>query len=775
MSGGKVFTKLDMSQAYLQLPLDDNSKELVTINTHKGLFQYNRLPFWVSAAPAVFQRCMESLLQGCAGVSIYLDDILVTGSTMEDHLVKLDKALSIIATAGLKLNKAKCEFLLPRVEYLGHMIDGNGLHPTQEKVRAIQEAPQPRNVSELRSFLGIINYYGKFLPNLSTKLRPLYQLLKRGTRWHWDKSRAEAFEAANNALQDDTLLVHYDGNRQLILACDASPYGLGAVLSHIMDDGQERPIAYASRTLTAAEKNYSQLEKEALGVVFAVQKFHNYLYGREFIIESDHRPLSFIFSSSKAMSPTASSRIIRWTLTLSAYNFTIRHKSGQDLGNADALSRLPQPETTDKDCLPGDLVHLLNHLSATTTNASSIKRWTDTDPVLSQVRDFVLQGWPTTQLDDKFQPYHQRKDELSVLEGCIVWGSRVVVPPPGRQSVLDELHDSHLGASKMKSLARAYIWWPKLDSDIENLARSCAVCQQTSSLPSKAPLHPWEWPSRPWSRLHLDFAGPFLGHMYLVVVDAYSKWLDVQLMNSITSESTIAKLKDIFATHGLPQKIVTDNGPSFTSSTFKAYMDQNGIKHICTAPYHPSSNGLAERAVQTFKQSLRQIPGSSVREKLAKFLFKYRITPHSSTGVAPAELLMGRRLRSRLDLLKPDLVTTVENSQLKQKLAHDNKQPFRVFTEGEPVYVQDFTASKQKWIPGTIQRATGPVSYIVMLSDGSTVKRLVDNIKKRYIQILLKKTVLTIRPFNHHQLMILSLKLLHKFLLVQPMMFLNQN
>ena len=166
----------------------------------------------------------------------------------------------------------------------------------------------------------------------------------------------------------------------------------------------------------------------------------------------------------------------------------------------------------------------------------------------------------------------------------------------------------------MKSLARAYIWWPKLDSDIENLARSCAVCQQTSSLPSKAPLHPWEWPSRPWSRLHLDFAGPFLGHMYLVVVDAYSKWLDVQLMNSITSESTIAKLKDIFTTHGLPQKIVTDNGPSFTSSTFKAYMDQNGIKHVCTAPYHPSSNGLAERAVQAFKQSLLQIPGSSVRD-----------------------------------------------------------------------------------------------------------------------------------------------------------------
>ena len=272
----------------------------------------------------------------------------------------------------------------------------------------------------------------------------------------------------------------------------------------------------------------------------------------------------------------------------------------------------------------------------------------------------------------------------------------------------------------------------KLDSDIENMARTCTTCQQNSVLPSKATVHPWEWPSQPWSRLHLNFAGPFLGHMYLVTVDAYSKWLEVQLMQSITSENTIAKLKDLFATHGLPQKIVTDNGPSFTSSTFKSFLAENGIKHICTAPYHPSSNGLEERAVQTFKQSLRQIQGGSVKEKLTKFLFKYRITPHSTTGVAPAELLMGRRLRSRLDLLKPSVAATVENNQLKQMLKRDSKQSSREFIEGALVYVQDLTASKQKWIPGTIQKITGPVSYVVLLANGSTVRRHVDNIKARF-------------------------------------------
>ena len=192
--------------------------------------------------------------------------------------------------------------------------------------------------------------------------------------------------------------------------------------------------------------------------------------------------------------------------------------------------------------------------------------------------------------------------------------------------------------------------------------------------------------------------------MFLVLVDAQSKWLDVQLMQSITSENAISKLKDIFAIHGLPQKVVTDNGPSFTSSTFKAFMERNGINHIC----------LAERAVQTFKQSLRQIQGTSIKEKLNKFLFKYRITPHTITGVAPTELLMGRCLCSHLDLMKLDLTETVQSKQLKQKLIHDNKKSFRKFGEGDAVYIEDFSHAKPKWVSGTIQKPTDPVLFCLM-------------------------------------------------------------
>ena len=309
LAGGKYFTKLDMSQAYLQLPLDDDSKELVTVNTHKGLFRYNRLPFGISSAPAIFQRCMESLLQGLEGVSVYLDDVLVTGSSLDEHLQNLDTVLGKFESAGLTLNESKCSFMRPSIEYLGHVIDHEGLHSTEEKIKAIKEAPTPRNVSELRSFLGIVNYYSQFLQNLSTKLALLYRLLNKNAKWLWTKDHEAAFVAAKHALQNDSLLIHYDSTKELILACDASQYGLGTVLSHSLDDGTERPIAYVSRTLTTAEKNYSQLEKEGLAIIFGVKKFHNYLYGRRFTIESDHQPLSYLFHESKGISPMASSRI----------------------------------------------------------------------------------------------------------------------------------------------------------------------------------------------------------------------------------------------------------------------------------------------------------------------------------------------------------------------------------------------------------------------------------------------------------------------------------
>ncbi len=218
----------------------------------------------------------------------------------------------------------------------------------------------------------------------------------------------------------------------------------------------------------------------------------------------------------------ASARIQQWALTLSAYHYSIRYKSGTTLSNADALSRLPRPVTTSGVRVPGELIHLIDHLSTTTVRAENVKEWTTKDPLLAQVRRYTLLGWPDTPLGDDFKPYQSRSRELSVLNGCILWGSRVIVPPQGRQAVLNELHETHPGTSRMKALARSYLWWPQMDSEIETRVKTCEVCQESRALPSPAPLHPWQWPQEPWIRLHLDFAGPYMGHMFLVIQDAHS-------------------------------------------------------------------------------------------------------------------------------------------------------------------------------------------------------------------------------------------------------------
>ena len=261
LSGGTFFTKLDMTHAYQQLVLDEESRKFTTINTTKGLFRYNRLPFGVSSAPATFQRTMESLLQNIDNVCVYLDDILVTGSSEENHLKNLDLVLTRLKTAGVKLKQEKCAFLLPEVEYLGHKISKHGLKPNSEKIRAIKEAPVPENLSQLKSFLGLVNYYAKFISNLSTVLAPLYLLLQKTTQWRWGPKQQAAFDLAKDQLSSDSLLVHYDMKKELFLTCDASSYGVGAVLSHRLENGDERPIAFASRSLSAAEKRYSQLEE----------------------------------------------------------------------------------------------------------------------------------------------------------------------------------------------------------------------------------------------------------------------------------------------------------------------------------------------------------------------------------------------------------------------------------------------------------------------------------------------------------------------------------
>ena len=501
-----------------QLCLDEESQGLTTVNTHKGLYKYTRLPFGVASAPAMFQQVMDTVLQGLPNVICYLDDVLVTGSTVEEHLSNLEGVLKRLQQHNIRAKKSKCFFLCDSTEYLGHRIDAKGLHTTDDKVKAVQNAPVPKNVQELRSFLGLIHYYGKFLPNLSTLLHPLNTLLQTNSSWEWTQQCSEAFVGAKKLLCSAPVLAHYNPSLPLKLAGDASSYGLGAVISHVMPDGSERPVAFASRTLSSSERNYPQIEKEALSLIFGLRRFHQYVYGRKFTLITDHKPLVTLLGPKTGVPSLAAARLQRWALFLSSHRYEIQYKRTQDHANADGLSRLPlQSNVSSSEC-----VFTIGQIQALPTTAEHIARETQRDSKLSRVYRYVIDGWPK-EVSEDLRVFRSRQNELSTEGHCLMWGTRVIVPDKLRAPLLRELHRGHPGISRMKAVARSYLWWPGVDKELEDLVSNCQNCQSNRHNPPPAPLHPWAWPSRPWERVHFDFAGPFLRQMYLIAVDAHSK------------------------------------------------------------------------------------------------------------------------------------------------------------------------------------------------------------------------------------------------------------
>ncbi|XP_047123845.1 uncharacterized protein K02A2.6 [Hydra vulgaris] len=729
LAGGQKFTKLDLAFAYQQLLLDKSSCELLTVNTHRGLFEPIRLQFGVHSASGIFQREIEKLIGNLPFTKVRVDDILVSGRSDEEHLKNVETVLHILEKAGLKLKENKCVFMSPEVEYLGFKLTKDGVVPLEDKLNAIRNAPEPKDTTQVKSFLGMINYYHRHLPNLATIVEPLHRLLRKGILWLWGMKEQTAFDRAKAELCSPKLLMHYDPKKELILSCDASPYGIGAVLAHVTSEGSERPITYISRTLSAAERNYSQIEKEALSIVFAVKKLHQYLYGRYFTLVTDHKPLLGLLAEGKPIPAMTAARIQRWALTLSAYNYCLKYRSGATHGNADCMSRLPIKNTESS---VAENVILMMELSSTPVSAKDVKIQSARDPIISRVLDGVLSG---LQLPNEtgFKPFIARKYELGVEGGILMWGNWVVIPASLQEVILKELHSAHPGVVRMKALARSYVWWPNMDKSIEETVRRCRLCELHQRSPESAPIHYWEYPSKPWSRIHLDYAGPFLGHMFLIVCDAYSKWIEAIVMKNVKSENLIEQLRSVFAIHGVREVIVSDNGTSFSSAAFAEFVKRNSIRHIFTAPYHPSSNGQAERMVQTFKEAMKKLTaqqGNSIETTVNRFLFSYRITPHSTTGISPAELLMKRKLRSAFQGLKPDLNNSVKEKQERAEKLSNRKAHLRKFDCGDQLMAKNF-GNGPKWIPGRIIKQKGPVNFEI-LTDDVVIHRHIDQIRLRF-------------------------------------------
>lgn len=727
LRGGKSFTTLDLSEAYLQMQLSDESKSFMVINTHRGLYRYNRLCFGVNSAPALFQKCMDTILQGLNGVICYLDDVLITGIDEADHLRNLEAVFERFRENDVILKMKKCCFMKSSVEYLGHVIDANGLHTNKKKVEAVLDMAQPKNVSELRSFLGLVNYYGKFISKLVDKCKPLHRLLQNKVQFDWDENCHRSFVALKQALSESPVLCHFNQSLPVGLACDASSSGLGAVIYHIFEDGRERPIAYASKTLNSSEQKYSQIEKEGLGIVFGLKKIHQYLYGRKFVLVTDHKPLLSIFGPHKGIPVTTANRLQRWAILLSGYDYTIRYKASECHANADTLSRLPLMNTDSSFNVCEKAIKLIyaNQLGKLPITHCEIAEATSSDPILSKVCQFVQNGWPR-RLSNEFVPYKSKSSDICIEQGCLMWGCRVIVPLNFRKSILQTLHDSHPGIVRTKSLARMYVWWPGITKDIENLVKRCDQCNLNQQNPKKAPLHVWEYPARVWQRIHIDYAGPFKGFMWLIVVDARTKWLEVIKMKVATTRTTVDALLSIFARFGNPECIVSDNGSPFSSYEFQHFCKENSIIHKFSPPYHPSSNGEAEINVKTFKNAMKRVDNNGdLYRACQSFLFNHRNTPHSATGVPPVELMLGRKVRTKLSVISPKFNFNDYNN-LRE---NSNNNISKTFCSGDLVWVRGY-GGRAKWLPGTIKRRLGKMTYEVKVDEESW-HRHVDQMRSR--------------------------------------------
>ncbi|XP_036384580.1 uncharacterized protein K02A2.6-like [Megalops cyprinoides] len=696
--GSTVFSKLDLCQGYLQVPLHPDSRNLTAFITHKGVFRYKRMAFGLSSAPSCFQKIMASILAGISGVAVFLDDIVVHGSTTAVHDERLQRVFAALSKHHLTLNGGKCVFGASSIEYVGFRLSAEGISPLLSNTEAIQQVPEPTSPAQIASFLGMTAYYLRFVPQYSETTAPLRRLLKHNEPWVWTPACSDAVQRLKMQLTTPPVLAHFDLASPTLVTCDASAIAIGAVLSQVQG-GTERPVAFASRALTPTEQRYSVGEREALACLWACERWHMYLYGREFTLRTDHQALTALLATSGTGHRPL--RLHRWADRLLQYNYRLQFTPGRDNVVADLLSRSVPAPPTSQVLVPGreqaenDIIQLLHTPLQETVSLRELQDASAADPVLSSVSTYIRQGWPKT-VPDELTPYFRIREQLACWnDTCVARGLCTVVPSSLRARVLAMAHEGHLGIVRLKQRCRDTVWWPGIDRDIETLVKDCTACLLSGKTRAPAPpppMQPLTWPSKPWEHLQLDVCGELHGvphhQRFLVVIyDLHSKWPEVTPAGSVTAKVLIDILDSLFARWGLPKKITTDNGPQMVSCELTSYLKEKGIHHIRTAFYNPSANGGVERLNQSLKNGIRAhlAQGCTFSASLLQTLLHYRATPHATTGVSPASLMLGRELQLPLDRLRPALAQTpahpiqekVDARQYQMKTRFDGRQRAR--------------------------------------------------------------------------------------------------
>ena len=732
MPNAKYFSKLDAQSGYWQLKLDEKSSYLTTFNTPHGRYKFNRLPFGLVCAQDYFQMKMDEIFEGIPGVTPLVDDVLISGSTIEEHDRTLRNALERAKEKNLKLNPEKLTVGVQQVEYFGHLVTSEGLKPDPAKVNAIINMPSPKDKKELHTILGMITYLAKFAPSLSEITKPMRDILKEDFTFMWDKPQQDAFDKVKLMISNTPVLTFFDPKKELILEVDASKHGLGAA---IYNDG--KPIAFASKALNATEQNYAQIEKELYAILFGCIRFHQYIYGRKTKVHSDHKPLESIMKKPLCTAPP---RLQRMLLQLQKYDITVKHVSGKSIPVSDALSR-QHLSTVDNmsEEFEASVNTIMENLPVRDEKMNMIRQKTQEDEQMKQVKNHIRNGWPETK--DKChtlaKEYWNHRDELTIIDDIILKGERILIPKAIREIFLENLHEGHIGVEKSLQRAKTAIFWPGITNDIKDRAAKCPTCIAHLPSQSKETMISHEIPNRPWQKVGTDLFD-WNNKQYLITVDYYSRYFELDELHSTTSNAIIKKLCHHFARHGIAETVISDNGPQYSSEEFKQFATKWDFKHVTSSPLYSQSNGLAEKTVQTAKKLLSKAKDEGIN--FERLLLHYRSTPVDNLA-SPAQLLMGRQIRSTLpsteSQLSPKLICPEQvmerrkDMQLRQQQYYNQhaRQEAPEMKEGQEVYVQLTPGSR--WKPGQIlKKADTPRSYQVIV-DGIRYRRNSKFIKEK--------------------------------------------
>ena len=718
-----IFSKVDMNHGYHQAVLHPESRSITTFSTPWGNKRFKRLNFGTVASQDEFDSMMRRILSGIPRCRNNRDDILIGGRTPEEHAETLETVLKRLSEHGITLNKEKCQFGVSEIEFFGHTFSSTGLKPSREKVAALKNCTRPTSKEGVRSFLGMAGWLQRFIPNYAILTAPLRRLTEKNETFEWTSQTQKAYDMIKNSLSEETIMTYYRKDRQTMLTIDgAKGIGLCGILSQKTKSGW-RPVHYVSRSLSSAEKRYSQTETEALAAQWACQRLGMYLVGHpNFTIQTDCKPLLPLFNKPTSSPPP---RIERFIMKMQNFNYTMIYSPGKE-NIADYLSRHSATETRCTNSVEKDIKAMV--MTEHAIILQDFQKHTKMDEELQTVTERIQKNdWDDYKNHPHILPYWNMRYELYMCEDMILRYNKIIVPKALRKQVVSVAHrQGHQGTNRTRQMIRQKYWFPDLNKLVDDEIKACLPCQAAVNINCSEPLKMSELPTRPWDCVAADYCGPFYdGYYAFSIIDEYSRYPEVMFTTTTSFKALKPKLKAIFATYGVPRILKTDNGPPFNSENFERFAQETGFHHRRTTPEHPQSNGAIEAFNKVIEKTARiaQVQHTDYKVDIQDTLMAYRATPHPATGYPPYALMFNREVRTNLDHLP-----TTQPPQDPEVRRHDAAYKAKIKSYGDKrrsakprtIAVGDTVLVKQRK-QHKLMTPFEPNIYIVLHVYGSTI------------------------------------------------------